>query len=94
MPIVSPCRTKSAGCCRPPFGTYQGDSKQALHTAIRIMKESSADAVKLEGGKEVIESVNRILSAGIPVMGHLGLCRNQSINTALMPYVQGKLRGG
>jgi len=56
-----------------PFGTYQGNSKNALSTAIRIMKESGADAVKLEGGKEVLESVERILSAGIPVMGHLGL---------------------
>ncbi|MEI6900815.1 MAG: 3-methyl-2-oxobutanoate hydroxymethyltransferase, partial [Bacteroidota bacterium] len=56
-----------------PFGTYQGNSKEALSSAIRIMKESGADAVKLEGGKEVIESVDRILSAGIPVMGHLGL---------------------
>jgi len=56
-----------------PFGTYQGNSKEALHSAIRIMKETHADAVKLEGGKDVIESVNRILSAGIPVMGHLGL---------------------
>jgi len=56
-----------------PFGTYQGDSKEALRSAIRIMKESEAHAVKLEGGREVIESVNRILSAGIPVMGHLGL---------------------
>jgi 3-methyl-2-oxobutanoate hydroxymethyltransferase len=56
-----------------PFGTYQGDSKLALKSAIRIMKESGADAVKLEGGREIIESVNRILSAGIPVMGHLGL---------------------
>ncbi len=56
-----------------PFGTYQGDSKQALCSSIRIMKESGADAVKLEGGREIIESVNRILSAGIPVMGHLGL---------------------
>jgi 3-methyl-2-oxobutanoate hydroxymethyltransferase len=56
-----------------PFGTYQGNSKNALMTAIRIMKESGADAVKLEGGSEVIESVERILSAGIPVMGHLGL---------------------
>jgi 3-methyl-2-oxobutanoate hydroxymethyltransferase len=56
-----------------PFGSYQGNSKEALHSAIRIMKESSADAVKLEGGKEIIESVNRILSAGIPIMGHLGL---------------------
>lgn len=56
-----------------PFGTYQGNSKFALQNAIRIMKESEADAVKLEGGSEVLESVERILSAGIPVMGHLGL---------------------
>jgi 3-methyl-2-oxobutanoate hydroxymethyltransferase len=56
-----------------PFGTYQGNSKEALSSAIRIMKETSADAVKLEGGSEVLESVSRILSAGIPVMGHLGL---------------------
>lgn len=56
-----------------PFGTYQGNSREALSSAIRIMKETSADAVKLEGGAEIIESVNRILSAGIPVMGHLGL---------------------
>jgi 3-methyl-2-oxobutanoate hydroxymethyltransferase len=56
-----------------PFGTFQGNSKEALNSAIRIMKESGANAVKLEGGKEIIESVNRILSAGIPVMGHLGL---------------------
>jgi len=56
-----------------PFGTYQGDSKNALVSAIRIMKESGAHAVKLEGGIEIKESVARILSAGIPVMGHLGL---------------------
>lgn len=56
-----------------PFGTYQGNSKEALISAIRIMKETHADAVKMEGGSEVIESVKRILSAGIPVMGHLGL---------------------
>ena len=56
-----------------PFGTYQGNSKEAVVSAIRMMKESEADAVKLEGGVEVIESVRRILSAGIPVMGHLGL---------------------
>jgi len=62
-----------------PFGTYQGNSKEALHSAIRIMKETAADAVKLEGGKEIIESVDRILTAGIPVMGHLGLMP-QSIN--------------
>ncbi len=62
-----------------PFGTYQGNSKEALSSAIRIMKESGADAVKIEGGAEIIESVNRILTAGIPVMGHLGLTP-QSIN--------------
>jgi 3-methyl-2-oxobutanoate hydroxymethyltransferase len=56
-----------------PFGTYQGNSKEALVSAIRIMKETGASGVKLEGGQEVIESVERILSAGIPVMGHLGL---------------------
>jgi 3-methyl-2-oxobutanoate hydroxymethyltransferase len=56
-----------------PFGTYQGNSKEALKSAIRIMKESGAHAVKLEGGREVKESIERILSAGIPVMGHLGL---------------------
>lgn len=56
-----------------PFGTYQGNSKEALNTAIKIMKESGAHAVKLEGGREIKESIERILSAGIPVMGHLGL---------------------
>lgn len=56
-----------------PFGTYQGNSKEALSSAIRIMKESGAGAVKLEGGKEILDSIDRILSAGIPVMGHLGL---------------------
>ena len=56
-----------------PFGTYQGNSKVALDSAIRIMKETEADAVKMEGGEEILESVQRILSAGIPVMGHLGL---------------------
>ena len=56
-----------------PFGNYQGDSREALRSAIRIMKEAEAHSVKLEGGKEVIESIERILSAGIPVMGHLGL---------------------
>ncbi|MFI3318848.1 MAG: 3-methyl-2-oxobutanoate hydroxymethyltransferase [Rikenellaceae bacterium] len=62
-----------------PFGTYQGNSKVALDSAIRIMKETEADAVKMEGGEEILESVQRILSAGIPVMGHLGLTP-QSIN--------------
>lgn len=56
-----------------PFGSYQGNSKEALNSAIRIMKESGGHAVKLEGGQEIIESIHRILSAGIPVMGHLGL---------------------
>ena len=56
-----------------PFGTYQGNSRSALDSAIRIMKESGGHAVKLEGGREIGESVTRILSAGIPVMGHLGL---------------------
>ena len=56
-----------------PFGSYQGNSKEALSNAIRIMKESGGHAVKLEGGVEIIESIKRILTAGIPVMGHLGL---------------------
>src|SRR5437773_2067112 len=56
-----------------PFGSFQGNSKEALNSAIRIMKESGAHAVKLEGGREVKESIERILSAGVPVMGHLGL---------------------
>lgn len=62
-----------------PFGSYQGNSLEGLASAIRIMKESHADALKLEGGEEVIDTVKRILSAGIPVMGHLGLMP-QSIN--------------
>ncbi|MBR6750322.1 MAG: 3-methyl-2-oxobutanoate hydroxymethyltransferase [Bacteroidaceae bacterium] len=62
-----------------PFGTYQGNSKEALASAIRIMKETHADCIKLEGGSEVLESIERILCAGIPVMGHLGLTP-QSIN--------------
>lgn len=56
-----------------PFGSYQGNSKEALNSAIRMMKESGAHAVKLEGGLEIRESVERIITAGIPVMGHLGL---------------------
>ena len=56
-----------------PFGSYQGNSKEALNSAIRIMKESGAHGVKLEGGVEVVDSVQRIITAGIPVMGHLGL---------------------
>jgi 3-methyl-2-oxobutanoate hydroxymethyltransferase len=59
--------------CDLPFGTYQGNSKEALQSAIRIMKESGSNAVKMEGGSEIVESIDRILSAGIPVMGHLGL---------------------
>ena len=62
-----------------PFGSYQGNSKEALASAVRIMKESHAEAVKIEGGSEIRESAERILSAGIPVMGHLGLTP-QSIN--------------
>ncbi len=62
-----------------PFGTYQGNSKEALASAIRIMKESHAEAVKMEGGSEIRESIERVLCAGIPVMGHLGLTP-QSIN--------------
>lgn len=56
-----------------PFGTYQGNSKEALASAVRIMKETGAHAVKIEGGEEILESARRILAAGIPVMGHLGL---------------------
>lgn len=56
-----------------PFGSYQGNSKEALNSTIRIMKETGAHAIKLEGGEEVIDSIKRILSAGVPVMGHLGL---------------------
>ncbi len=62
-----------------PFGTYQGNSKEALKSAIRVMKETHADCIKLEGGIEIKESIERILTAGIPVMGHLGLTP-QSIN--------------
>jgi len=56
-----------------PFGSYQGNSKEALHSAIRVMKETGAHAVKLEGGEAVLPAIERILKAGIPVMGHLGL---------------------
>ncbi|MCE2845445.1 MAG: 3-methyl-2-oxobutanoate hydroxymethyltransferase [Sphingobacteriales bacterium] len=56
-----------------PFGSYQGNSKEALNSAIRVMKETGAHAVKLEGGREISEAIQRILSAGVPVMGHLGL---------------------
>lgn len=56
-----------------PFGSYQGNSKEALNSTIRIMKETGAHAIKIEGGEEIIESVKRIISAGVPVMGHLGL---------------------
>lgn len=65
--------------CDMPFGSYQGNPIEALNSAIRIMKESHAEAVKMEGGSEIRESIERILSAGIPVMGHLGLTP-QSIN--------------
>lgn len=72
-----------------PFGTYQGNSKVALDSAVRIMKETEADAVKMEGGEEILESVQRILSAGIPVMGHLGLTP-QSIHKFGTYYVRAK----
>lgn len=62
-----------------PFGTYQGNSKEALASAIRVMRETHADCIKLEGGAEIRESIERILCAGIPIMGHLGLTP-QSIN--------------
>ncbi len=65
--------------CDMPFGTYQGNPMEALASAVRIMKESHAEAVKMEGGSEIRESIERILCAGIPVMGHLGLTP-QSIN--------------
>jgi len=66
-------------CVDLPFGSYQGNSKQAVQSAIQMMKETGADCIKIEGGLEIKESVQRILSAGIPVMGHLGLMP-QSIN--------------
>jgi 3-methyl-2-oxobutanoate hydroxymethyltransferase len=62
-----------------PFGTYQGNSKEALASAVRVMKETHADCIKIEGGIEIKESIQRVLSAGIPIMGHLGLTP-QSIN--------------
>jgi 3-methyl-2-oxobutanoate hydroxymethyltransferase len=62
-----------------PFGTYQGNSKEALASAVRVMKETHADCIKVEGGAEIKESIQRILCAGIPIMGHLGLTP-QSIN--------------
>lgn len=62
-----------------PFGSYQGNSREALSSAIRMMKETHGDSLKMEGGEEILESVKRVLSAGIPVMGHLGLMP-QSIN--------------
>lgn len=68
-----------------PFGSYQGNSKEALTSAIRIMKESGGHAVKLEGGSEIISSIERILTAGIPVMGHLGLTPKVFTNSALIP---------
>lgn len=66
-------------CVDLPFGSYQGNSKEAVHNAIRMMKETGADCIKIEGGAEIADAVKRILSAGIPIMGHLGLTP-QSIN--------------
>lgn len=71
--------TRALVVCDMPFGSYQGNPLEALASAVRIMKESHAEAVKMEGGSEIRESIERILSAGIPVMGHLGLTP-QSIN--------------
>ncbi len=77
--VVRAVRLTVTGTTRPlvvvdlPFGTYQGNTRKALKSAIRIMKESGAHAVKLEGGAEVKGSISRILKAGVPVMGHLGL---------------------
>lgn len=65
--------TRSLVVVDMPFGTYQGNSKEALSSAIKIMKETGAHAIKMEGGQEISESITRILTAGIPVMGHLGL---------------------
>ena len=75
-----------------PFGSYQGNSKEALASAIRIMKESHAEAVKMEGGSEIRESIERILCAGIPVMGHLGLTPRASTNSAPTTSVPVKRR--
>ena len=69
-----------------PFGSYQGNSKEALSSAIRIMKESGGHSVKLEGGSEIIESVERILTAGIPVMGHLGLTPQSIYKFGTLPH--------
>ena len=76
--VTNACK-RALVVCDMPFGSYQGNSKEALNSAIRIMKESGAEAVKMEGGAEIVESIERILTAGIPVMGHLGLTP-QSIN--------------
>jgi len=76
--VTRACR-RALVVCDMPFGSYQGNSMEALASAIRIMKESGAEAVKLEGGSEISDSIRCILSAGIPVMGHLGLTP-QSIN--------------
>ena len=72
-----------------PFGSYQGDSKLALKSAIRIMKESGGHAVKIEGGKEIVDSVKRILTAGIPVMGHLGLTPSRFTSSNLLSQSEG-----
>lgn len=70
--VVRACK-RSLVVVDMPFGSYQGNSKEALNSAIRIMKETGGHAIKMEGGEEIVESVKRILTAGIPVMGHLGL---------------------
>lgn len=75
-----------------PFGSYQGDSKGALGSAIRIMKETGGHAVKVEGGVEIIDGIKRILTAGIPVMGHLGLTRKAFISLEPIAFVLRKRR--
>lgn len=75
-----------------PFGSYQGNPKEALNSSIRIMKESGGHAVKLEGGIEVASTVARIVQSGIPVMGHLGLTPKASINLEPTQFVLKKIQ--
>lgn len=70
-----------------PFGTCSGNPTESLNAAIRIMKETGADALKVEGGKEIVDDIRKIIDAGIPVMGHLGLMPSPSTNTAPTPSV-------
>lgn len=79
--VTNACK-RALVVCDMPFGSYQGNSKEALNSAIRIMKESGAEAVKMEGGAEIAESIERILTAGIPVMDTSASHPNPSINSA------------